>query len=85
MLNDEITNLNGILSNMGFHVHISRILGILLKMAIKVWTYTGLVLLSCFLIYYLYGGLFAFALFVFSAAGKKSLTDQMQECIMIYV
>lgn len=48
----------------------SRIAGTLFKMAIKIWAYTGLVIFFCFLIYYMYGGIFAFAIFVFSALGK---------------
>lgn len=43
----------------------------LFKMAIKVWAYTGLVISFCFLTYYLYGGIFAFAIFVFATLGKS--------------
>lgn len=49
----------------------SRIAGTLFKMAIKVWAYTSLVVFFCFLVYYMYGGIFAFALFIISALGKK--------------
>lgn len=51
------------------YVSISRILGALITIALRVWAYSGLVLFLCFLLYYVYGGVFAFILLVFSATG----------------
>lgn len=54
---------------MGGYVQISRILGTILRIIVKVWAYSGLVLVVCFLLYYLYGGIFAFILLFFSITG----------------
>lgn len=59
---------------MGGYAHISRnIRCTLFKMAIKVWTYSGLLTLLCFISYYIYGGLIAFLLLIISATGKLCL------------
>lgn len=70
---------------MGGYVQISRIVGILWKMAIKIWAYTGLVTVSCFLVYYLYGGIFAFAILLFSALGKMSSRFLHAQASYVYI
>ncbi|XP_060519937.1 protein ABHD13 [Cylas formicarius] len=54
---------------MGGYVPLSLIGAILLKMILKVWAYSGLVLVFCFLLYYMYGGVFAILLLVFAVTG----------------
>lgn len=58
---------------MGSVVPFSRITAILFKMVLKVWAYSGLVLVFCFLLYYMYGGLFAILLLFFAVTGKSIL------------
>lgn len=65
---------------MGGYVHISRIAGTLLKMAIKVWAYTGLITFFCFLVYYMYGGVFAFTILFLSGLGKMIKTEITVVC-----
>lgn len=57
---------------MGGYVPFSRITAILFKMVLKVWAYSGLVLVFCFLLYYMYGGIFAILLLFFAVTGKDS-------------
>ncbi|KAJ8922354.1 hypothetical protein NQ315_004297 [Exocentrus adspersus] len=54
---------------MGGYVPFSRITAILFKMVLKVWAYSGLVLVFCFLLYYMYGGIFAVLLLFFAVTG----------------
>ncbi|CAG9763377.1 unnamed protein product [Ceutorhynchus assimilis] len=54
---------------MGGYVPLSQLGAILLRMIFKVWAYSGLVLVFCFLLYYMYGGLFAISLLVFAVTG----------------
>jgi fermentation-respiration switch protein FrsA (DUF1100 family) len=54
---------------MGGYVQLTRIVGTLFKMILKVWAYSGLVLVFCFLLYYIYGGVFAVVLLFFSLTG----------------
>lgn len=57
---------------MGGYVPFSRITAILFKMVLKVWAYSGLVLVFCFLLYYMYGGMFAILLLFFAVTGINS-------------
>lgn len=57
-------------SNMGGYVPLSHLGAILFRMILKVWAYSGLVLVFCFLLYYMYGGLFAISLLVFAVTGE---------------
>lgn len=57
---------------MGGYVPFSRITAILFKMVLKVWAYSGLVLVFCFLLYYMYGGIFAILLLFFAVTGINS-------------
>lgn len=54
---------------MGGYVRVSRIIATLIGITLKVWAYSGLVLVFCFLLYYFYGGMFAFILLIFAATG----------------
>ncbi|KAG5898082.1 hypothetical protein JTB14_001786 [Gonioctena quinquepunctata] len=54
---------------MGGYVPFSRISAILFKMILRVWAYSGLVLVFCFLVYYMYGGTFAILLLFFAVTG----------------
>ncbi|KAK4877423.1 hypothetical protein RN001_009929 [Aquatica leii] len=54
---------------MGGYVRISKIIGTLIAIALKVWAYSGLVMVFCFLLYYFYGGIFAFILLIFATTG----------------
>lgn len=54
---------------MGGYVRISRIVGTLISITLKVWAYSGLVMVICFLLYYFYGGVFAFILLIFATTG----------------
>lgn len=55
---------------MGGYVRFSRIIGTLIGIALKVWAYSGLVMVFCFLLYYFYGGVFAFVLLIFAGTGE---------------
>lgn len=66
-------SLNQKESSMGGYAHMSRIRGTVFKMAIKIWTYSGLLTFLCFIAYYIYGGLIAFILLTVSATGKVHL------------
>lgn len=55
--------------SMGGYVPLSHIGAIILRMVLKVWAYSGLVLVVCFLLYYMYGGIFAILLLVFAITG----------------
>lgn len=68
---------------MGGYVQISRIAGALLKMAVKVWAYTGLVTFFCFLVYYMYGGAFASVVLLFSGLGKVITTEIVVLCCVL--
>lgn len=57
---------------MGGLVPFSRITAILFRMVLKVWAYSGLVLVFCFLLYYMYGGIFAILLLFFAVTGKSN-------------
>lgn len=57
------------INKMGGYVSLAQIFGILFSMAVRVWAYSGLVLVSCFFLYYLYGGLFAFLPILFALTG----------------
>lgn len=59
------------------YVRLSRIFSVLLAMVMRVWAYSGLVLFLCFLLYYLYGGIFAFLLLIFAATGKVEIKEKM--------
>jgi hypothetical protein len=71
---------------MGGYVQLTRIVGTLFKMILKVWAYSGLVLVFCFLLYYIYGGVFAVVLLFFSLTGNPAtpgdlpLTESFQVC-----
>ncbi|XP_056630568.1 protein ABHD13 [Diorhabda carinulata] len=54
---------------MGGYVPFARITTILFKMLLRVWAYSGLVLVFCCLIYYMYGGMFAVILLFFAVTG----------------
>ncbi|KAK9887043.1 hypothetical protein WA026_019968 [Henosepilachna vigintioctopunctata] len=54
---------------MGGYLQVTVIMGIILKMILRVWAYSGLILVSCFLLYYMYGGIFAFILIFISVLG----------------
>lgn len=56
---------------MGGYVQLTRIIGTLFKMILKVWAYSGLVLVFCFLLYYVYGGVFAVILLFFALTGNQ--------------
>ncbi|XP_018320449.1 protein ABHD13 isoform X2 [Agrilus planipennis] len=51
------------------YLKISCVLGIIVRIALKLWAYSGIVLVICFLLYYFYGGYFAFGLLVFALIG----------------
>ncbi|XP_066260372.1 protein ABHD13 isoform X1 [Euwallacea similis] len=55
--------------NMGGYVPLSQLGAVLFRMILRVWAYSGLVLVICFLLYYMYGGLFAISLLVFAITG----------------
>lgn len=55
---------------MGGYLQVTVIVAIILKMMLRVWAYSGLVLVFCFLLYYMYGGIFAFTLLFMSILGK---------------
>lgn len=55
---------------MGGYVYVSLIAGTLLRMAVKIWAYTGLAIFFSFLVYFTYGGIFAFVILIFSLLGK---------------
>ncbi|CAH0546634.1 unnamed protein product [Brassicogethes aeneus] len=67
------------MTNMGGYVSISRISSIIFRMVLKVWAYSGLVLVFCFLLYYMYGGIFAFMLLFFSITG---ILYQVQDMLL---
>lgn len=48
---------------------LGKVKRILSKMVVKIWTYSGLALLVCFILYYIYSGFYAFFLLVFSLVG----------------
>ncbi|XP_045461975.1 protein ABHD13 [Harmonia axyridis] len=54
---------------MGGYLQVTVIVAIILKMMLRVWAYSGLVLVFCFLLYYMYGGIFAFTLLFMSILG----------------
>lgn len=54
---------------MGGYVPLSQLGAVLLRMVLKVWAYSGLVLVVCFLLYYMYGGIFAISLLIFAVTG----------------
>lgn len=58
---------------MGGYVPLSQLGTILLRMVLKVWAYSGLVLVVCFLLYYMYGGIFAISLLIFAVTGKINI------------
>ncbi|ENN70983.1 protein ABHD13 isoform X2 [Dendroctonus ponderosae] len=65
--------------NMGGYVSLSQLGALLLRMILKVWAYSGLVLVICFLLYYLYGGFFAMMLLVFAITG---ILYQVQDSLL---
>ncbi|XP_023014030.2 abhydrolase domain containing 13-like protein Bem46 [Leptinotarsa decemlineata] len=54
---------------MGRYLLFSRISATLFRMVLRVWAYSGLVLVFCFLVYYMYGGIFAILLLSFAVTG----------------
>ncbi|KAK9738540.1 Serine aminopeptidase, S33 [Popillia japonica] len=54
---------------MGGYVRISKVFGTLTGVMLKIWAYSGIVLFVCFVLYYFYGGIFAFILLIFAATG----------------
>ncbi|KAJ8969473.1 hypothetical protein NQ317_015288 [Molorchus minor] len=66
---------------MGGYVPYSRITAILFRMVLKVWAYSGLVLVFCFLLYYMYGGIFAILLLFFAVTG---ILYQVQDSLLYY-
>ncbi|CAH1119738.1 unnamed protein product [Phaedon cochleariae] len=54
---------------MGGYVPFSRLTAIFFRMVLRVWAYSGLVLVFCFLLYYMYGGIFAVSLLFFAVTG----------------
>lgn len=60
---------------MGGLVPFSRITAILFRMVLKVWAYSGLVLVFCFLLYYMYGGTFAILLLFFAVTGAVLINN----------
>lgn len=54
---------------MGGYVPLSQLGAILLRMILRVWAYSGLVVIVCILLYYLYGGLFAVLLLFVAVSG----------------
>lgn len=76
---------------MGSYVPFSKITAIVFAMILKVWAYSGLVLVFCFLIYYLYGGILAISLLFFAVTGmyyKKIMSIILNCCSfgsLIYV
>ncbi|XP_019865001.1 protein ABHD13 [Aethina tumida] len=57
------------MNNMGGYVSLSRISSVIFRMVLKVWAYSGIVLVFCFLLYYMYGGIVAILLLLFSITG----------------
>lgn len=55
---------------MGGYVPFTKVTTILFRMILRIWAYSGLVLVFCFLVYYLYGTLFAVLLLFFAVTGK---------------
>ncbi|CAH2012077.1 unnamed protein product [Acanthoscelides obtectus] len=64
---------------MGGYVPFSRITAVLFRMILKVWAYSGLVLIVCFLLYYMYGGIFAVLLLFFAVTG---ILYQVQDSLL---
>ncbi|VEN55367.1 unnamed protein product [Callosobruchus maculatus] len=64
---------------MGGYVPFSRITAVLFRMILKVWAYSGLVLVVCFLLYYMYGGIFAILLLFFAVTG---ILYQVQDSLL---
>lgn len=54
---------------MAGYVSLSRISSVIFRMVLKVWAYSGIVLVFCFLLYYMYGGIVAILLLLFSITG----------------
>lgn len=65
---------------MGGYVHLSSVLGTLFKMVVKVWAYSGIVVIFCFLIYFFYGGIFAFVLLLLSFTGEYLCINYDYDC-----
>lgn len=57
------------MNNMAGYVSLSRISSVIFRMVLKVWAYSGIVLVFCFLLYYMYGGIVAILLLLFSITG----------------
>lgn len=49
---------------------LSQLGAILLRLILRVWAYSGLVVIVCLLLYYLYGGLFALLLLFVAVSGS---------------
>ncbi|CAG9864474.1 unnamed protein product [Phyllotreta striolata] len=54
---------------MGDFVPFSKVATVLFTMILRVWAYSGLVLVFCFLVYYLYGSVLAMILLLFALTG----------------
>lgn len=63
------------------YLKITYILGILLRMILRVWAYSGLVLVFCFFLYYIYGGILALLLLFFAIMG---ILYQVQDSFLFY-
>lgn len=57
---------------MGSNVRCSKILNGIASIMLRIWAYSSLILFVCFILYCLYGGIYAFLLLVFAATGKRS-------------
>lgn len=59
---------------MGSSVYLTRLSGIILNMILRVWAYSGLVLVFCFVLYYFYGSSLAILMLGFALTGLSIST-----------
>lgn len=57
------------MGKIGGYMPISRLSGFFLRIILRVWAYSGLVLVFCCLLYYMYGGMLALLMLFFAVTG----------------